>query len=248
LFIFALVMSAVYEPRIRVLHALQALIYIAVIVLARRNSPWGYGAGFVISTFWNYINLFVTTFIRNGVEQLIAFIQTGRIARPDLALSVIAATGHFLLIAACLVGFLRNRPSARECAQFVGGGVLAIAYFTLIIVTTGPQYIPILMNHSVMRRRRELAVRLALGAAPSRLTRTILRETLTLILAGLIVGFGLSVPLASLVAILFVGVTPTDMNLIFGVTAVIVLSSLVAVALPLWRVVRLEPLRAIREG
>jgi hypothetical protein len=144
LFIFALFLSAVYEPRIRVLHALQALIYIAVIVLARRNSLWGYGAGFVISAFWNYINLFVTTFIRAGVEQLLGFIQTGRVTRPDLALSLIAASGHFLLIAACMVGFLRNRPKLSEWAQFVGGGVLAVAYFIVIIVTTGPQYIPLL--------------------------------------------------------------------------------------------------------
>jgi hypothetical protein len=69
-FIFALFLSAVFEPAIRVLHFLQALICVAVVVLTRRNSPWGYGAGVIVSAFWNYINLFVTTFIRNGVEQL----------------------------------------------------------------------------------------------------------------------------------------------------------------------------------
>jgi hypothetical protein len=144
LFIFALVLSAVFEPRIRVLHALQALIYVAVIVLTRRNSSWGFGAGCVIAAFWNYINLFVTTFIKAGVNQWIAFLQTGRIERPDLALSAFAAAGHFLLIAACLIGFLRTRPRARDWGQFVGGGVLAIAYLIAIIITTGPQYIGLL--------------------------------------------------------------------------------------------------------
>jgi hypothetical protein len=144
LFIFALFLSAVYEPQIRVLQSLQALIYIGVIVLAWRNSPWGYGAGFVISAFWNYTNLFVTTFIRAGVEQLIGFFDTGRIARPDLALSLIAATAHFLVIGSCLAGFVRQRPKAHEWGQFFGGGVLAVAYFILIIVIAGPQYIPLL--------------------------------------------------------------------------------------------------------
>ena len=144
LFIFALFLSAVYEPRIRVLHALQALIYVAVIGLARRNSAWGYGAGVLISGFWNYINLFVTTFIQAGIEQFVGLFQTGRITRPDLALSLIAAAGHFLLIVACLAGFLINRPKTRDWAQFVGGGVLAVAYFIAIIITTGPQYIPLL--------------------------------------------------------------------------------------------------------
>jgi len=140
LFIFALILSAVYEPRIRVLHALQALIYIAVVALTRRNSAWGYGAGCVISAFWNYINLFVTTFIRAGVEQLLILLQTGRIERPDLALSLIAAGGHFLLIAACLAGFLRNRPTAPDWGRFVGGGIIAVAVFIAIIAAAGPQY------------------------------------------------------------------------------------------------------------
>jgi hypothetical protein len=144
LFMFALFLSAVFEPSIRVLHALQALIYVAVVMLSRRNSPWGYGAGVVVSAFWNYINLFVNTFIRNGVEQLIGLLQTGRIARPDQFLALIAATGHFVLIAACLTGFLKNRPNAGEWSKFAGGGVLAMAYFMAIIFLTGPQYIPLL--------------------------------------------------------------------------------------------------------
>ena len=144
LFVFALILSAIFEPQIRVLHTLQALIYIAVVVLTRRHSAWGYGAGFLISALWNYINLFVNTFIRNGFNQWVGLLQTGRIERPDQALALIAAVGHFLLIAACLVGFLRTRPRGRQWGEFVGGGLLAVAYFILIIFTTGPQYIPLM--------------------------------------------------------------------------------------------------------
>jgi ABC-type antimicrobial peptide transport system permease subunit len=105
-----------------------------------------------------------------------------------------------------------------------------------------------LMNHSVLRRRRELGVRLALGAGPGRLARIVLRETLTLVLAGIIVGFGISVPLARLVATLFVGAAPTDLDLLLGVAAVMAVIGLIAAALPVWRVVRIDPLRAMREG
>lgn len=144
LFAFALFASAVFDPRIRVLHALQALIYLAVLLLTRRNSAWGYGAGCIISAFWNYINLFVTTFIKAGVEQFLYLLQTGQLKRPDLALSLFAAGGHFLLIVACLAGFLRRSPRAREWGQFVGGGVLAVAFLVTIIITTAPQYIRVL--------------------------------------------------------------------------------------------------------
>jgi hypothetical protein len=143
-FIFALILSAVFDPKIRVLHTFQTLIYIAVIVLTRRRSAWGFGAGFIIAALWNYINLFVTTFIRNGFEQLSLSIQTGQLHRPDLILALAAAGGHFLMIVACLAGFLRTRPGGRQWGQFLAGGVLAVAYFVVIIVTTGPQYIGIL--------------------------------------------------------------------------------------------------------
>src|SRR5436190_23520314 len=97
-FIFALLVSAIFDPTIRLLHLLQALIYVAVIALARRSSPWGFGAGFTISLFWNYINLFVTTFIAAGMHQLWGLLSTGHLGRPDLFIALIAAGGHMLLI------------------------------------------------------------------------------------------------------------------------------------------------------
>ncbi len=145
-FLFALILSAVFDPRIRVLHTLQALIYIAVIVLTRRQSAWGFGAGFFIAAFWNYTNLFVTTFVRNGADQLMLLLHTGRLRRPDLLVALVAAFGHFLMMVACAVGWLRQRPGGRELGEFVLGGVLAVGYFVLIIFATGRQYIPLVRH------------------------------------------------------------------------------------------------------
>jgi hypothetical protein len=144
LFLFALFVSAVFEPAIRLLHALQALIYVAVIVLTRRNNPWGFGIGCIIAAFWNYINLFVTDFIRAGLRQLTVLAHTGQVPRPDLLIALIAGGGHFLLIIACFAGFIRTRPKLQQWGQFLSGGILAIAYFVVIIVLTGRQYIGLL--------------------------------------------------------------------------------------------------------
>jgi hypothetical protein len=76
-FILALIVSAVFDPSIRVLHVLQALIYIIVIVLTRKYNAWGFGAGCIIAVFWNYINLFVTTFVKAGLQQLSSLLRTG---------------------------------------------------------------------------------------------------------------------------------------------------------------------------
>lgn len=84
LFVPALLVSAVPDPTIRLVHALQSLIYIAVVMLARRNSAWGYGAGCFVSAFWNSANVFVTTFVADGLQDLVLLLQTGELARPDL--------------------------------------------------------------------------------------------------------------------------------------------------------------------
>lgn len=141
---FALFLSAVFDPAIRVLHLLQALIYVGVVVLTRRDSAWGFGAGFLISVFWNYTNLFVTSFISAGLQVLAHLVRTGHLERPDLLVAVVAALGHVLLIIACLAGFLRTRPRATQWVQFAAGGALAVVYLVGIILTTGPQYIPVL--------------------------------------------------------------------------------------------------------
>jgi predicted permease len=104
-----------------------------------------------------------------------------------------------------------------------------------------------LMNHSVLYRRRELGVRLALGAAPGRVVRLVLRETLTLVFAGIVIGLALSVPLAGLIAKLLVGAAPTDIDLLAGAAGVMTVMGLVAAALPAWRASRIDPLRAMRE-
>lgn len=144
LFVVALFASAVLDPTIRLLHALQALIYVAVSVLARRNSPWGYGAGCFVSAFWNSVNLIVTSFVADGLLELVLLLQTGQLGRPDLLVAVVAFTGHCLLIVACLVAFLHVPRRRRDWFHFVGGGIAAISYFILIIVITGRQYIDLL--------------------------------------------------------------------------------------------------------
>jgi len=144
LFIFALFVSAIYDPKIRVLHVLEALIYIAVIVLTRRSSAWGFGAGCIIAIFWNYIGLFVINFVKSGVQEFLLLLQTGHLHRPDLLIALPAAAGNFLLMLGCLAGFFRTSPKAKQWRQFALGGVLSVAYFVLIIVTTGRHYVGLL--------------------------------------------------------------------------------------------------------
>jgi hypothetical protein len=144
-FIFILALSAVYDPSIRVLHAFQALIYVAVVILALRRSAWGYGAGCIIAVFWNWTNIVHTTFIANGLRELAHALQTGRVSKPDQLIAVVASASHFVLIGSCLVAYFRIKlRGPLEPLKFFAGGLIAVGYFAGIIIVFGPQYIPLL--------------------------------------------------------------------------------------------------------
>ena len=144
-FMFILALSAVYDHSIRVMHAFHALIYVAVVILALRRSAWGYGAGCIIAVFWNWTNIVHTTFIANGLRELVHTLQTGRVSRPDQLISVVAAAAHFAMIGSCLVGYFRIKPRGSwEPVKFFAGGLIAVGYFAGIVIVFGPQYIPLL--------------------------------------------------------------------------------------------------------
>jgi hypothetical protein len=129
-FMLALAVSAIFAPQWRALHVAQALPYIVIIVLTRRGNPWGFGAGVITASFWNWLLLF-----RSPVGIALAH---GDVSRPDVAIQLLAALGHFMIIGACLVGFWRTRPAGRQWASFFGGGAIAVGYLLVMVWTVGP--------------------------------------------------------------------------------------------------------------
>jgi hypothetical protein len=132
MFIVALGASVFFDPSIWVLHSFQALIYVAVMVMAQRESPLGFGAGFAIALLWNGANLFATGFIAAGIQALHTVLSTGHILRPVLLLILVGAAGHFLMIAGCLACFFRSIGARRQWARFVGGAILGMIALALI--------------------------------------------------------------------------------------------------------------------
>jgi hypothetical protein len=139
LFIFALTLSAVFVPQLALLHLFQALMYVAVLVLVDRNSPWGFGVGVIIPAAWNCLNLFVTHLFQAGAGQFWSLVRTGHVSQPDTLMVMVGCIAHFLLIIACMAGFLQLNPRTRQWGQFFAGGGLALTYFALIVVTVAPK-------------------------------------------------------------------------------------------------------------
>jgi hypothetical protein len=139
LFIFALVVSAVVVPQLRLLHLLQALIYVAIFILTRRSNAWGFGAAVFIATAWNCLNLFVTNLSEIGAGLFWSFVRTGHLNRPDTVMVFIGTMAHVLLIAASITGFIRLKPDKKQWYRFFAGGLLVLAYMALIIAIAAPR-------------------------------------------------------------------------------------------------------------
>ena len=138
LFLLALLLSAVLVPGLRILHSLQALIYFAVVVLARRNSAWGYGAGFAIAIVWNGMGLFITHLIQAGAVAFWLLLRTGQVEQLVPMTVTLGGIGHFILIFATILAVLRFNSETRKWWKFAGGGILSIAYFALLVASFKP--------------------------------------------------------------------------------------------------------------
>lgn len=139
LFIVALTVSALVVPQLRLLHFLQALIYVAVVILAWRNSAWGWGAGFTIAVIWNSLQIFVSHLAEAGAVAFWHLLSTGQVTRLDTIMVTLGSIGHFVLIFGCLAAVLDDRKTARKWCKFAGGGVVTIAYFALIVAIALPR-------------------------------------------------------------------------------------------------------------
>ena len=96
------------------------------------------------------------------------------------------------------------------------------------------------------RRTREFGLRIALGATPEQLIASVLSEGFRWTAAGLLLGFALSVAVASLLARVLFGVTPTDPLTYVSVFALLSGASLAACYLPARRAAGTDPVIALR--
>jgi ABC-type antimicrobial peptide transport system permease subunit len=121
------------------------------------------------------------------------------------------------------------------------GGFAGLALLLAAIGTYG------VLSYMVVERRREIGIRLALGADNSRVMSQIMRQGLLLTAVGLVVGLAGAFGLNRLIASLLFGVQPTDTMTMAGVVATITVVAAVACWVPAWRASRLDPNVVLRE-
>jgi len=144
LFIVVLAVSAYFEADIRWLHFFQSGMYVATIVLASRRNRWAYFIGLSAAGFWDYVNLFVTSFFFNGLHWLFVFLSTGRLQHADQMIAVPGWIGNLLVIVGCIWGYLRIKSKEpRDGMRFAVALILTMGYFAAAMAMFQPRYLPL---------------------------------------------------------------------------------------------------------
>jgi hypothetical protein len=150
---------------------------------------------------------------------------------PNLAVNEIQSMND--RISASLID---RRSPALLCAIFSGMALLLIGVGTYGV-----------LSYAVAQRRREIAVRMALGARPSEIQRQFLLLALRLLAGGAILGlFGAWVAGRAMQTILF-HVPAHSSAILIGSAGIIALVALAACLLPAHRAVRISPIQALAE-
>jgi predicted permease len=161
------------------------------------------------------------------------------LARP--ATEVIESLGREHVQRAVPVDFLFSNSVVAERMATVAGGVAA--FLALVIACVG---LFALLAHSVERRRREIGIRIAVGATPKIVSTLIIRDALVVVVLGLMTGIPAAIAASSLVRSLLYGVSGTDFVTVIASGSILIATSAVAAALPALRAVRVDPTTALR--
>lgn len=131
--------------------------------------------------------------------------------------------------------------SARE--RFSALLVLLFAGVGLVVAVQGVYAV---LAFLLEERRRELGVRLALGARAADLARLVASQGALLTVSGVLLGFPLAVLSAWAMTEVLFGVAWTHPGSYAGAGALLLAIALAASAIPAWRAARLDPVRALR--
>jgi predicted lysophospholipase L1 biosynthesis ABC-type transport system permease subunit len=135
-----------------------------------------------------------------------------------------------------------NQSMARTSFTLV---MLAIA--GTMALTLGMIGVYGVISYAVSRRRREIGVRLALGAARTEILRQFLGQTVRVSAVACVCGLVLSLALTRLMTGLLYGVSPTDATTMVVVVACVLLVAMLSAMIPATRAAFIQPMRTLRE-
>jgi putative ABC transport system permease protein len=103
-----------------------------------------------------------------------------------------------------------------------------------------------LLAYTVAQRRREIGVRLALGAEPRRIARGVVWDGVRLVLIGIVPGLLVAYWAARFINALLFGIPPADATTIAATIGLCLGTALLGALIPAMRAVRVSPLTVMQ--
>jgi predicted permease len=123
--------------------------------------------------------------------------------------------------------------------------VLIGGFSTLVLVLAATGVFGVLA-YAVQQRRRDLGLRMALGAAPRAVVRMVARSALRLLLVGAAIGLLVALVLGQLLGSMLFGVEPFDLTTLLLVGLLLAVSAAIATLVPAWRAAQVDPAVTLR--
>ncbi|HXW06645.1 MAG TPA: ABC transporter permease [Vicinamibacterales bacterium] len=139
------------------------------------------------------------------------------------------------------------RASRFEAAASTRFNLTLIGAFAAVALTLAVTGVYAMLAFAVWERRREIAVRLALGASPPRIARLVLGTGLWLAIGGVLAGTAVALAATRILASLLYGVAPTDLLTFAAAGSALLAVAALASWLPARRAARLDPAVVLRD-
>jgi ABC-type antimicrobial peptide transport system permease subunit len=128
-------------------------------------------------------------------------------------------------------------------AQTVRERLLAMLalFFAIVAVILGGVGLYGVLHYSVLERRREIGIRMAIGAQAGAIVRIVTVEAFSMVFVGALAGLGLGLALVHYIAALFYEVKPTDLSTLAFPSVALLAAAMLAALVPVIRAVRIDP-------
>ncbi len=160
---------------------------------------------------------------------------------PQVRAAIVAVNSTVAIDALRPMTAIRDQALARR--RFVMTLVLTFAGAGLLLSLVGVYGV---MAQLARGRRREIGIRVALGAPLAGIRLLVLRRGVVLALAGVVIGVAAALSASRTMAAFLYGVEPTDPLTLVAVAVVLTIAALAASWAPAWRAARVEPIEALR--
>jgi predicted permease len=141
-------------------------------------------------------------------------------------------------------GDMRFQDQAKQM-NVVALAVSAAGTVALVLSATG---LFAVMSYIVMLRRREIGVRLAIGADPARIVALVMRQAIKLVSIGAAAGLAIGIPVAFVLRSQMAGQSdPMDPMIFVPALGVLLVVGAIAAAVPALRASRVDPISTLRQ-